>query len=1022
MRKFLLFFGFVFLSMPLFAQKTITGKVTDPLGNPVSNASVVLKGTKTGTTTNDNGTYSIYVPTNSGTLVFSIIDKETKEIAIRSSGEINVSLTGVDKSLEDVVVVGYTTLRKKDVAGAISQIKGSDISDLPIPTFAQAMQGRAAGVAVSATSGIPGGAINVIIRGAGSLNAGNSPLYVVDGIQINTDLSASIGGSSNTGSADAIKTQNNPLAFLSPSDIQSIEILKDAAAAAIYGARAAGGVVLVTTKKGTAGKARFNAHISYGTLQGTKLQKPLTTQELLQARIEGIINTSGYVITPAAAKVTALGEIGQPGTLTDTEIAALNSTDWMKATWGKGILKNVEMSMQAGTNETSLYMSGSYSFQTSHIKPTDFERGTFLIKGSHRVSSKILLDASVNLSTFNQRANFGQGGGNNNTINSAYAATQLLPINPIYRPDGSFYGLSGSGDTWYGSFANNPVAAAELLKISTRTNQLVGGFTGTYNITKNLFIKSLVGLDYRLAQIKAFHDPRLIGGIYDAVRGTGQVGSNWNTNFITNTIANYTKTIMDVHNINAVLGVEYRSDAAQQISATGNSFPSYQFQYLNSAAMPIDVTESWSGSTTFSQFGRLNYSYDSRYIVGLTLRRDGSSRFGANNLYGVFPSVSLAWNASDEKFLSDATYITDLKFRFSYGETGNDQIGNFDSRALYGGTRIYNGAGAINPTQLANPDLTWETRTEHNVGLDVGLFKSRVLLTVDAYRRVNKDLLLERSVLPSTGYTVITQNTGSLMNKGLEILVTLRPFTGNFKWESSFNFTATKNEILSLYEGLKTLPGDASIQVGQWAGSHFVIPWAGVNPATGRSMWYDIKGNITYQPTTADRRFVGSIYPKYFGGWTNNLSFKGFELEAFIQYEYGRRRNDVQLQQEGRLGLTGLNTHHYFYDNRWTTPGQITFIPRPLNSITEPTSSSWNTGDRFYYKTDYIRLKQITFSYNLQPNELKRIGFKSVRLYAQGLNLWTFTKFPGYDPEYTGTSSTIIPQSKNLTFGMQLGF
>ena len=1023
MRKGLLLVVAQFLfALSLLAQKTVKGRVTDDQGQPLANVTVQLKGTSIGTTTGATGNYSISVTGNKPVLVFSFVDMISHEVAVGSASDYNIELKSTDKALDEVVVTGYAIQRKKDVAAAISKIKGDDIANLPVPTFAQAMQGRAAGVAIAATSGIPGGAVNVRIRGVGSLGAGNEPLYVVDGIQINTSLSGSIGGSSSSGSSDAVKTQNNPLAFLNPSDIESIEILKDAAAAAIYGAKAAGGVVLVTTKKGTGGKTKFNAHISYGTLEATKLQKPLSTQEWIQARTEAVVNTSGYVTNLAAAKATALLDIGQPGTLTDKEISELNSTDWMRASWGKGQIKSLEMSMQAGTQATSLYMSGSYSYQTSHIKPTNFERGTFLMKGSHKASKKITLESSLNLSTFSQSANFGQGGGNNNTINAAYSATQILPINPIYRPDGTYYGLSGSGDLWYGGFANNPVAAQELLKINVRTNQLVGGFTGTYNITKDFSLKSMVGIDYRLTQVKAYNDPRLIGGIYDGARGTGEVGSNWNTNFITNTVANYRKSIKGVHNVSAMLGIEYRNDIAQQISATGNSFPSFEFQYLNSAAVPVSVTESWTGYATFSQFTRLGYNYDSRYVLGFTLRRDGSSRFGENNLYGIFPSVQFAWNASEENFMSNWNSVSELKFRYSYGETGNDQIGNFDSRALYGGGRIYNNVGAINPTQLANPNLTWETRTEHNIGLDLGLFKNRIVLTADAYRRINIDLLLDRSLLPSTGFTTITQNTGSMLNKGIEFLLSVKPFTGAFKWESNFNFTIMKNEILKLYDGLDVLPGDASIKVGEWAGSIFTSQWAGVNPATGRSMWYDINGNITYQPQAADRRFLGTIYPSKFGGWTNNFSYKGLELDLFFQGEYGRRRFDTQLQQEGRIGASGTNTLRYFYDNRWTTPGQITFVPRPLNSASEQISSSWNTGDRWNYKTDYIRLKQITLSYNLQPDVLKRVGLSSVRFYVQGLNLWTYTKFPGYDPEYTGSSSTIIPQSKNMTFGLQVGF
>ncbi|HEX8334127.1 MAG TPA: TonB-dependent receptor plug domain-containing protein, partial [Segetibacter sp.] len=330
MRRFLFTICCTLLaSFQLFAQnRTITGGVTDNQAQPLANVSVFLKGTTIGTVTGNNGNYTISVTGNKPVLVFSFVNKETQEVSVGSSGIINVELKNLANEMDDVVVVGYTTERKKDVAGAISKIKGDEIANLPIPTFAQAMQGRAAGVAVAATSGIPGGAINVTIRGVGSLTAGNTPLYVVDGIQINTSLSGSIGGSSATGSSDAVKTQNNPLAFLNPGDIESIEILKDAASAAIYGAKAGSGVVLVTTKKGAAGKTKFTAHLSYGTLEGTKLQRPLTTQEWLQNRTEGIVNTSGFVITPDSARKIALGEIGRPGTLSDKDVSELNSTDW----------------------------------------------------------------------------------------------------------------------------------------------------------------------------------------------------------------------------------------------------------------------------------------------------------------------------------------------------------------------------------------------------------------------------------------------------------------------------------------------------------------------------------------------------------------------------------------------------------------------------------------------------------------------------------------------------------------------
>ncbi len=1022
MRKSLLIlFGIMFFSIQVFAQKTITGKVSDDQGNPISNVSVLVKGTKSGTITNQDGFYSIAVSATAKTLVFSSLNSETKELAIGTDASINVSLLSSEKSMDEVVVVGYSVMRKKDVAAAISKIKGSEIAAMPTPTFTQAIQGRAAGVSIAASSGMPGGAINVRIRGVGSIDAGNDPLYVVDGIQINSNNSGRIGGGS-ANSGTAVKTQNNPLSFLNANDIESIEILKDAASSAIYGAKAAGGVVLITTKKGASGKPKFTANLSTGTLDAINLQKPLNTQDWLTAQAEGIMHRSVGVTKDSALRA-ALISVGQLPTLSTKEIQDLTSSDWMGASWRTGIVRTAEMSMQAGTQNTSLYMSGSYNKQISHIRPSDFERGTFMMKGSQKASEKITLDAQINLSTFKQNANHGTGGAGNNTINAAYASTQMLTINPIYRPDGKFYNLSGSGDVWYGSFANNPLAAQVLQKIFVRTNQLVGSFSGTYKFNQDLTLKSMVGLDYRLSQIKAYHDPRLIGGFYDAVGGRGEVGSNWTTNFITNTVMNYKKTISGVHNISGMVGIEFRSDEDNSINAEGNSFPSSSFQNLTNASVPVLVGESWTGFKTFSQFGRLGYNYDGRYILGFILRRDGSSRFGSDTRFGIFPSGQVAWNALEENFLSGLKNVSELKLRYSYGESGNDQIGNFDSRGLYGASRIYNAQAATNPISLANPELSWETRTEHNLGLDFGMYNGKITLSADAYRRVNNDLLLDRSVFPSSGWTSYSQNTGAVLNKGLEFLLRVSPFEKAFKWTGSFNISFQKNEVLKLYDGLEVFPGDPSIKVGESLGSYFLAQWAGVNPATGRSMWYDKDGNYTYQPLVADRKFLGNIYPTHFGGLTNNFSYKGFELEVFFQYEYGRRRQDDQLQQEARIGGSQINSLYYVFNNRWTTPGQFAIMPRPLlNTQTETGSVSWNNGDRWLYKTDYIRLKQLSFSYNLQPKTLKKLGLSNVRIYAQGINLWTLTKFPGVDPEFTGSSSTIIPQSKNLTFGTMIGF
>jgi len=363
-----------------------------------------------------------------------------------------------------------------------------------------------------------------------------------------------------------------------------------------------------------------------------------------------------------------------------------------------------------------------------------------------------------------------------------------------------------------------------------------------------------------------------------------------------------------------------------------------------------------------------------------------------------------------------------LKLRYSFGQAGNDQIGNTLFRQLYGASRVYGNGSALNPIQLGNPDLRWETREENNFGIDIGFLRNRITLTADAYRKVNKDLLLSRSLYSTTGYSSITQNLGSIENKGLEFMLQVTPFSGKVKWVSTFNIAFQKNKVLSLYDGLEALPNDASIRVGYPLGSFFTSRWAGVNPANGRGMWYNKDGNITYNPTAADRVIFGDIYPSHFGGWTNTITWRQFSLDAFFQYEYGRIRADGQFQQMMRMAGATVNVLQWGYDNRWQKPGDITEVPRAFNGLADFNSAGWGTGTRYLFKTDYIRLKQVTLAYDLQPTVTKRMHLSTARFYVQGVNLWTYTKWNGYDPEFTGDNFGIIPQTKNMTVGLQVTF
>ena len=1004
MRKLLMVLSICLCFGNLWAQnRTVIGKVTDEKGAPIPGASITLKGSTSGTSAGNDGSYSLSVPASVKHLVFSAVNFNTREVSVDGKNRLDVVLDSKVEKLDDVVVTGYQVQRKKDVTAAITRVAAADIDNLPMPNFAQALQGRAPGVIVAAANGVPGGSLSVIIRGVGSINAGTVPLYVVDGVQINT-------------STGSINTQNNPLNFLNTDDIESIEILKDAAAASIYGARAGNGVVLVTTKKGRAGKTRFNFNTFHGVSSALNTLPVLTTQEWFNVRYEALANANP-TSSAASIRATVLSNLGLASTTTQGKIDSLPTYDWQKESFKTGKISQYELSMQGGSQNLSFYVSGSYQNIEHFIAPTNFNRASLLSRISYKINDKFTFENTISLSSSAQNAPYSLG--NTGFGNPAYASAQILPINPIYNDDGSFYGLpSNPSQIMVGTFNHNVMAVGAYAKYKTRTNQLVGNASLTYKPTSELTFRTMVGLDYRLTQDRRYQDPRVNDAF--AVSGRLSSQSDWNTNFITTTTGAYNTTINRDHSVNALLGVEYRRDVNEWFQADGQGFPSYMLEYLSAAATPVGVSGQWSGSATFSQFAKLGYSYQGKYIFNYTARRDGSSRFGANNKYGIFQSAQAAWNVKDELFMQDVKAISDLKLRFSFGQTGNDQIGNVLYSQLYGASRVYGNSSAINPTQLGNPDLSWETREESNLGLELGLFKNKVSLVIDAYRRVNKDLLLDRSLYATTGFTTIRQNLGSTENKGLEIGLTVNPFTGPFKWTSSFNIAFQSNKVLSLYDGLQALPNDASIRVGSPLGSFYTTEWAGVNPATGRGMWYDKDGNITYNPAAADRKIIGNIYPTHFGGWTNAFSYKGFTLEAFFQYEYGRLRSDGQYTQMMRMGGATVNTLKEGYDARWQKPGDITYVPRPFNGLADFNSVSWGTGTRYVNKTDYIRLKQVTLSYDLPAATAKKLSLESVRFYVQGINLWTYTKWLSYDPEFTGDNFGILPTAKNVTVGVQV--
>ncbi|MBL7818234.1 MAG: TonB-dependent receptor [Saprospiraceae bacterium] len=1016
MKKHVLLFLMSFMLALSMNAQNVTGKVVGSEDNsPLPGVSVVVKGTAKGTVTDLDGLFTIEA-SSKDVLVFSFVGFDSQQVPVGDSKQITVTLQTSANLIETYVVTGYgASVKKKESTGANSNVLGKEIENLPMQSFDRAMQGRMAGVQINSANGVPGGAVQVRIRGVGSISAGNDPLYVVDGVPLNNRGDG--GGNVNT----------NPLAFLNPNDIESIDVLKDPATAAIYGAQAANGVVLITTKSGKAGKGKTTVTLNAykGNTEPIRVLGTMNTQQFIDARIEAIKNVTTNPVL-ATIKGDVLAAIGYKRDLSDAEIAALPTYNWQDAVYKQGTADNYDISVKGGDANSNFYASASYNKQDAALINIDFKRYAGRLSVNHKINDKFRFETGINLSTFTQRGPYGDPDGTTAFGAPQYSAPVILPFNPIYNADGTYYGLPGSGTTLVGDLSHNVVATSNYIRANGTTNQVVGNLTLFYNITKNLFVRGLVGMDFRNVKSSFFGDPRL--NDYYNSRGIYNQANNTNSNKTANVTINYSKEFKK-HTIGGLLGTEYRDEVWQGESFNAAGFPSPEFTTANAAAEPSSVSGFWTGVKRAGAFSNLRYGFANRYLFNFIVRYDGSSRFGANNKWGVFPSVSTKWNISEETFLKNSKVVSDLGLRLSWGTTGNDNIDNFASRRLYGLGGVYQGNSGIRPTSLGNPDLKWERNQTLNIGLDYGLFKGKIKGAVEVYERTSKDLLLSRSLPTSNGFSSILENVGEVQNRGFEFEITTTNFSRkNFTWETSFNISLQKNKVTKLAAGDTVLPGDLSIRVGYPLFTNVNVPYAGVNPANGRPMWYDLGNNPIYLVRAADQRPLGhSQLPWGFGGVTNKFTFVGFELDVFFQYDLGRVMPNTQEFRLADNGAVLRNSLTYYWDNRWTTPGQITDVPKPANNRTEISGrvASYQSLSRFYQDGSYIRLKNISLSYNLPAPLLQKLHFKSLKLYAQAMNIKTWTKWTGFDPEFVNLNGNnnqgVIPLARNYTFGLQLG-
>jgi TonB-linked SusC/RagA family outer membrane protein len=1002
----------------VFAQnRVITGKVTDQKdGSPLPGVSVTVKGAAgVGTQTDINGTFKLSVPSAANVLIFKFLGYTPVETAI-SGLVINASLSVDSKQLNEVVVVGYGTQSRASLTGSVSKIKGADIENIPVPSLESAIQGRTPGVYIQAQNGKLGQGIQVRVRGASSVSAGSQPLYVVDGLPITVDDFSTNGAST------------NPLVDLNQNDIESIDILKDASAAAIYGSRASNGVVLVTTKKGKAGDTKITYNQYYGFSKPTNDREFLNSEQYVTLlRLAGA--AGGYSTTSVEARLKRYAAGSD-----DYKTYKVN-TDWQKEITQHAPVQNYNLVLAGGTEKTKFYISGTYNNQKGFLIGNAINQYSLRTNVSNQANKWLEVGANLSVSrTKNYRLS------NDNQFSTPEQVVALSPITPVIDPrtglpSGALDNATGLPNTNFPVYFN-PLINAENAYFNTVDYRNLGNVFAQVKLLPSLNFRSEVGVD-----ILNSSEDSYAGSLTLRNSGTGNgLGFNSSVTSVNFNTNNFLQFIKDIgkSNINAVGGMTYQRQQNDLNSISGDQFPSDAYKKLISSA---DITGASSSSTAYSllsYFARANYKYDEKYLLSLSGRIDGSSRFGANHRYGFFPAASVGWVVSQEEFMKKQQLVSELKIRASYGLTGNSEIGNFPSRGLF--TEFgYAGVAGARPTQLPNPDLKWETTAQSDIGLDIGFFNGRLSGQFDVYLKKTKDLLLNVQVPATSGYTTITQNLGKLQNKGFEMQVDSKNIVGKeVTWSTGFNFSLNRNKITDLKGQVITGSGDAVNRAveGQPLGIFYTVEFAGADPANGDALYYkntDLGDGKRDRATTNDYNeatpvVVGDPNPKFIAGLSNTVTYKGIEFSFLLQEVNG----DKIYNGGGQYMSVGFNNGA---DNQtidqlqsWKKPGDITMVPEARLFGGNGVSPS----SRYLSDGSYLRLKNIVLGYNFPKVILEKIKLRSLRVYAQATNLATWTKYKGWDPELNSDAFSgnitqnydfyAAPQAKTITFGINVGF
>ena len=991
-------------------ERIISGTVVDEFGNSLEGVTVSVKGARAATTSDGRGNYNITLPEGSNTLIFSILGFEAMEQPIGVQNTVNVSLKAAISDLDEVVVVGYGTQKRQDVTGSISSISESEIKNVVITSADQALQGRAAGVQMTQTSSAPGGNVSVRIRSGNSLSAGNEPLYVIDGFPIYNDNGQYTAGALNNGQPA------NVLASLNPSDIESMEILKDASATAIYGARGANGVVIITTKRGKAGQSNINFESSYGTqrvnrkiplLNATEFAKLANAQEVILGNPDPYPNPESY------------GE----------------GTDWQKEGFRVAPIQNYQLGFNGGDDKTQYAISGNYFRQDGIVRGSDLQRGSIRINLDRKITTKLKLGTSFNASrTINNQITSDTDPAGAGSIGSITSLLTTTPTESVYDQDGNYNRFFAEN----GNFIVNPIARLLEMVNMAKTNRVLGNVYADYQILEGLVARVSLGVDQIDVKENYFFPASIQDEGVDAVARLGFIQSfSWlNENTLT-----YQRTLDQNHAFTGLIGFTRQAFTRESARTGSQRFDNDILEYnsLNSGALTLPPQSSRRDWALESYIGRINYGYQDRFLVTLTGRIDGSSRFGADNKYSFFPSGSVAWRLSEEQFIKPMKFINDLKIRMSYGRTGNQEIPQYRSLAALSNSNAPIGGSIVSgltPSRIANPNLRWESTEQYDVGLDIGLFVNRIRLTADYYNKRTIDLLLDVAIPNSSGFSTALQNVGSIENRGIELALNTINVDRAFKWETAFNITFNRNKVLDLggeYERPagqaspgRQLPNSGILRVGEPVGVFYGYLTDGLfrtqeeidassqpNVELGDRRYKDINGDGVLDAD--DRTILGYAQPDFFYGFTNSFSYKNFDLSVFFQGVHGSSILNLNLNAE-------LNNNVPEAVNRWTPTNTDTDIPRSA------------LGSRITNKQvedgSFLRLRNVNLGYNLPPSLSGAAHLRSIRIYVGAQNWLTFTKYSGFDPEVSafghdnlsiGVDRGSYPVAKTLIFGLNIG-